>query len=284
MSNEQKYRESKIVEILFSMSSDFSELSFMWEFLPDDAKEEDSYISKESELVSDFEYKAKAVYRLIVVYLEVLNLKEYLADFKAEFPVLLIENRKKLFEGEYDDNSGENYSKIVGKLWHFLSPFEFSHQGYIGSLLKQTGLTYLERILRNTQLIIDEKNTMPKSEPQVYNSVKSVLKYLFPSSLHPKSSFLTPFKGYVPDILIPEIHTAVEYKYADTEKKLKSQIDEITVDTKSYTGDEKYKIFYAVFYVTDDFWGIDKFEAVWKGKDFPKNWKFIYIIGKKYSD
>lgn len=82
---------------------------------------------------------------------------------------------------------------------------------------------------------------------------------------------------------MPEIYTAVEYKYADTEAKLKTQIDQVVADTKGYTGDTNYKIFYAVFYVTDDFWGIDKFETAWKEMEFPKNWKGIYIIGQNYS-
>ena len=40
MTNEQKYRESKIVETLWSMGSDFSELSFMWEYASDEARKE----------------------------------------------------------------------------------------------------------------------------------------------------------------------------------------------------------------------------------------------------
>jgi hypothetical protein len=281
MTNEQKYRESKIVETLWSMSSDFSELSFMWEYTSDEAKEEESYMYKEIELKDNLENKAKTVYKLIIAYLETSNLKEYLADFKTEFATLFTEKRNDLFDSEFDDGSGEMYSKTVSRLWHFLSPFEFSQQSYIDKLLKQTGVTYLERILRNTQVIINETNAKPTSEPQVYNAVKFVVKTVFPSALEPTSGFFKSFKNYNPDILVPEIHTAVEYKYADTETKLKAQIDQVVADTKGYTGDTNYEIFYAVFYVTDDFWGIDKFETVWKEMEFPKNWKGIYIIGKK---
>lgn len=279
--NEQKYRESKIVETLWSMSSDFSELSFMEEYASDEAKQDENYMDKEIELKKNFEHKAKTVFKLIIVYLETSNLKEYLTDFKAEFTTLFTGKKVGLFDNEYDDGSGQMYSKTATRLWQFLSPFEFSQESYIDKLLKQTGVTYLERILRNTQVIINETKAKPTSEPQVYNTVKFVVKSVFPSALEPTSGFFKSFKNYNPDILVPEIHTGIEYKYADTETKLKAQIDQVVADTKGYTGDTNYEIFYAVFYVTDDFWGIDKFETVWKEMEFPKNWKGIYVIGKK---
>ena len=277
--NEQSYRENKITETLWSMSGNFSELSFMWEYATEEQKSEESYMEKEIELKDNFEYKTKTIYKLVVTYLETSNLKEYLTDFKTEFATLFTSGN--LFDQGFDNDSGHTYSETITKFWHFLSPFEFSQQSYIDKLLKQTGVTHLERILRNTQVIINETNTKPTSEPQVYKAVKFVVKSVFPSALEPTSGFFKSFKNYNPDILVPEIHTAVEYKYADTEAKLKNQIDQVIADTKGYTGDTNYEIFYAVFYVTDDFWGIDKFETVWKEMEFPKNWKGIYIIGKK---
>ncbi len=278
--NEQTYRENKIVETLWSMSSDFSELAFMWEFASEEAKKEEDYMYKEIEINDNFEHKAKTVYKLIITYLEAANLKEYLNDFKNEFATLFT-TKGNLFEREVNNDTAELYSKTVSKFWHFLSPFEFSQQSYIDKLLKQTGVTYLERVLRNTQVIINETNAKPTTEPQVYKAVKFVVQSVFPSALEPTSGFFKSFKNYNPDILVPEIHTAVEYKYADTETKLNNQIGQVVADTKGYTGDTNYEIFYAVFYVTDDFWGINKFETVWKKMEFPKNWKGIYIVGKK---
>ncbi|EPU1022796.1 hypothetical protein ACVUNK_004389, partial [Escherichia coli] len=92
--------------------------------------------------------------------------------------------------------------------------------------------------------------------------------------------FLKSFKEYKPDILIPELFTAVEYKYASTEEKLKSTIEQIAADVKGYTGDNDYNIFYAVFYVTTDFWGLEKFMNVWNENKFPQNWIPVYVVGK----
>ena len=280
MINEIEYRENKIKELLWSMSSDYSELSFMWEYTPDETKSEPEYLFKEADIQDNFEEKAKSVYQMIIAYLESVNHIEYLKDFKAEFSKLL-NDRKELFSGEINNDIAELISKTVGKFWKFLAPFEFSQRSHIEKLLKQTGVIYLERILRNTQVILNETKTNPTTEPQVYNAVKFVVQSVFPSALAPNSGFFKSFKNYHPDILIPEIHTAIEYKYADSLAKLKTQVDEVAADTKGYTGDTNYEIFYAVFYVTDDFWGIDKFQNVWEEMEFPKNWKGIYIVGKK---
>jgi hypothetical protein len=281
MTKEQKYRENKITENLWSMSSDFSKLSLMWQYTPAVEKKEENYINQETALEENFIYKAKTVYRLITTYLETLKLNEYLNDFKKEFATLFTDSPETLLESDLCEETGEEYNKIVSKIWLFLAPFEFSEKSYIDKLLKQTGVKYLEHILRNTQVIINKTGLTLKSEPQIYNTVKFVVESVFPSSLKPTSGFFKSFKNYNPDILIPEIHTAVEYKYADTEEKLKSQVDQVIADTKGYTGDTNYEIFYAVFYVTENFWGIDKFETVWKEMQFPKNWKGIYVIGKK---
>ena len=280
MDKDRNYRENKIEETLWSMSSDFSELAFMWEYTSTESKQEENYLYKEVELKDSFEHKAKTVYKLIITYLESLNLREYLNDFKNEFSKLFIDSHE-LFESKINNDIAEIYSMAVSRFWQFLSPFEFSQQSYIDKLLKQTGVIYLERILRNTQVILNHIKTIPTSEPQVYKAVKFVIQAAFPSALEPTSGFFKSFKNYEPDILIPEIHTAVEYKYADDDKKLKAQIEQVIADTKGYTGDTNYEIFYAVFYVTSDFWGIDKFENVWKEMEFPKNWKGIYIVGKK---
>lgn len=103
---------------------------------------------------------------------------------------------------------------------------------------------------------------------------------MFTGAKSPRSSFIKSFKEYKPDILIPELHAAVEYKYANSAEKLKSTIDQICADVTGYTGDSDYRIFYAVFYVTQDFWGQEMFARVWSEMNFPKNWKAFYIVGK----
>lgn len=174
---------------------------------------------------------------------------------------------------------GDFYSVFLEKMNTFLSSFEFTRSNQ-SNHMRIAGIFFLQTILRNTQVIIEKNKAKIKSETDVYNAVKSTLEVIFTSSKSPKSNFIKTFKEFKPDILIPELYAAVEYKYASDEAKLKSTIEQIASDVKGYTGDKDYRVFYAVFYVTRDFWGQDKFNKVWEEQDFPKNWIPFYIIGR----
>lgn len=140
---------------------------------------------------------------------------------------------------------------------------------------------HLETILKNTEYIINQLNLKPKSEASVYNAVKHVIFSIFFKSKNAGSNFLKISKEFKPDILVPEAKSAVEYKYAKDETKLKATIEQIAADAKGYTGDSEYEYFYAVFYVTKDFWGENRFYEAWKEFNFPENWIPIYIKGKE---
>ncbi len=277
MTNERKYREEKIRELLYKMSSTFSELAHLWEY---GDKKDEEYYQHEGYLKDNFSSNSIQLYTLITCYFESLNLDNHLNEFKIQIKPL-IDDPKQLFNAIPNDDIAELVSITLEKIWGFLITFEFSQGSYLDKLLKQVGLNYLETILKNTQVILNKVKATPTSETQVYNKVKFVIHSVFRSSVDAKSNFFKCFKKYDPDVLIPELHAAIEYKYADTENKLKTQLDQIAADTKGYTGDLTYQIFYAVFYVTDDFWGIDKFEQAWEEMKFPKNWKAFYVVGKK---
>jgi len=270
------YIEDKILSILSRMGSTFYELSLLHE-IGEEPKE--LYYEKELSIKDKFLTDADLAYMIICCYLESKNLTDYLVVFKKTIRPM-IDDPKQLFNSVYDEYVGEQFSIFLPKLWNFLIPFEFSQGTYLDQLLKQAGVTYLERILRKTQVILDKVKVFPASEPQVYKEVKFVIESVFTDSKSPSGEFLKNFKNYKPDVLIPEIHAAVEYKYAKSERELKSQFDQICADTHAYTDNPTYQLFYAVFYVTNDFWGIDKFKQAWREMKTPKNWKGIYIIGK----
>jgi len=277
MEKEKKYREEKITSILSEMYSIFSELSFLWEYSHE--KESEEYLEKESKLKDDFKGLANSLYNLICCYFESIELKDYLSEFKKYFQPIL-SDRGNLFKSIYIEEIAEQISWYTSEVWRFIQPFEFSQGEYLDRLLQNTGIFYIEKILKNTQVILNRLGVQPNTEPQIYNEVKFVVQCVYPSALEPSPGFFKCFKNYRPDILIPELHIAVEYKYADSEAKLKNQIDEISADTKAYTDDLTYNIFYAIFYVTEDFWGIEKFKEAWATMKYPKNWKAFYIVGR----
>jgi hypothetical protein len=137
----------------------------------------------------------------------------------------------------------------------------------------------LENILNSTAAILNKRGITPRSEVDVYREVRSTLEAVFPAAKSPKSNFIKTAQEYRPDILVPELHAVIEYKFAESEAKLKSTIAQISDDVKGYTGDTDFNLFYAVFYVKADFWGPEKFKAVWAEKKFPENWRAIYVVG-----
>ncbi len=61
--------------------------------------------------------------------------------------------------------------------------------------------------------------------------------------------------------------------------ELVKTIDEILIDVQGYANNQTYKIFYAVFYVSPGLITKQSFDAMWKARDFPDNWKGILVEG-----
>jgi hypothetical protein len=229
-------------------------------------------------LKQSFIWNLESLYLSTLAYLDERNLNHCIGIFLKMFgeDITCLKYCDQFVTGE---DFREPQNVFLAKLNVFLSSFEFTESAW-EKRKRNAGLIYLKRILRNTHLITAKMVTPPKSETEVYNAVKDTLSVIFNNSITPKSNFLKSFKEYKPDILIPELFAAVEYKYASTEEKLKSTIEQIAADVKGYTGDNDYNIFYAVFYVTTDFWGLEKFRNVWNENKFPHNWVPVYVVGK----
>ena len=278
--NNQTYIENRITDLLSEMGSSFSDLQQRFEM--------DSYIGNEDTSYEEIEIRdmiksyfidnAKSVYKLICNYIEQLKHTEYLSDFKSTMKSYFDEPTT-ILKGEMNDYDGQVYSKLIQDISDFLNAYEFYGERGYEYLMKRAGILYLENILENTAVIINDLGKKPNSETNVYKSVKVVCRAAFPTAVYPTSPFISIAKEYKPDILITYLNCAIEYKYATDENRLKEIIDQILIDVHGYSNHPTYKIFYAVFYVKPDIWGRKKFEEVWKEKKFPQNWKGIYVVG-----
>jgi hypothetical protein len=235
----------------------------------------DWWIEEDEQLKLSHESMIKSLHNHIICYFDMMKLNSYLDIFIkkfGEFP-----NTTDAYNGiDFEPFNGEIYNQYLHELSSFLSPFDFFKKDLS---IKQTGIKYLETILKNTATAIYKMKQKPISEAEVYNAVKILIESIFPTSKNAGSNFLKTAKEFKPDILIPELSAAIEYKYAKDETKLKTTIEQIAADVKGYTGDQDYNVYYAVFYVTNDFWGESKFEQVWADNKFPKNWRAFYVVG-----
>lgn len=225
-----------------------------------------------------FEWNLESLYLSSLTYLDEKKLNHCINIFIKIFgeDVTCLKNSDQFVTGE---DFMEPQNVFLAKLNVFLSSSEFIESAW-EKRERNAGLTYLKRILENTHLITAKMSISPKTETEVYNAAKDTINVIFSNCKFPQSNFIKSFKEYNPGILIPELFAAVEYKYASSEQKLKTTIEQIAADVKGYTGDNDYNIFYAVFYVTTDFWGLEKFKIVWRENDFSPNWIPIYVVGK----
>ena len=141
----------------------------------------------------------------------------------------------------------------------------------------------MERVLSNTTALLHELNVTPKSESQIYDAVCGILKLIFPSASDaPKGKFAKVFKKYEPDIVVPELSAAIEYKFINSEQDLRSLLGQIADDVQGYTGNPQYKLFYAVIYLTRDV-GLERCELAWSECHFPNHWIPIFVVGPTAS-
>lgn len=171
------------------------------------------------------------------------------------------------------------YNVFLRELRNLLAPFNVLSTS-IAQYERQAGALYLERILNNTAALVQWSGVKVERETDVSRAVRDMLYLLFPRARNaPPAKFIGALKSYVPDILIPELCVAIEYKYVDSDEKLKTAIEGIAVDVPAYTGDAGYDTFYAVFYLTSHFCTAEHFYVAWSEFSFPANWKSIFVVG-----
>ncbi|CAD5258088.1 MULTISPECIES: hypothetical protein [unclassified Imperialibacter] len=91
-----------------------------------------------------------------------------------------------------------------------------------------------------------------------------------------KASFIQQFKTYDPDILIPELNVAIEYKFIRKGNIIEDYIDQVKTDANNYKGDNRYENFVAVLCIEDSASATeDNIRESWTAKNFPDNWDLV---------
>ena len=241
------------------------------------------YMSESNGIEYDDEYpgwtkswlkmRLEDLYFLIIAYLEGRDMLQFLETFKSKFKEQ-IANETDLLETTQTHPEGEGELKIIVGFKQFLEPFKF----FDSRQLKEDENLKLESILRNTGFILKNIKTVIKKEADIYNEVKWILGLYYPSTRRKnKAAFIEEFKSYNPDILIPELKVAIEYKYIDSPSdNIDEFIDQLKVDATNYVDDYKYDTFYAVIYIEDiSIATPESIEVAWKSKRFPNNWNLV---------
>jgi len=230
-----------------------------------------------AQLEIQFKEIATKLCLICCAYFESKGMNSYLQDFKIEMRSFL-DNDNKLFQAtRFDEQLGQYFSVFDDKIDDYLNAFPaFSSLDFI---MKRPGLKYLEHILENTHIVLNAMGVIPQKETEISRNMKFICEVTFPDTQFLGEPFVKAAKCYKPDLLIPSLNVAVEYKYAKTKQRLINTIDEILADVKGYSDHSTYKLFYAVFYVNANIISRQRFSEIWREKGFPKNWKGVLVTG-----
>lgn len=235
---------------------------------------------EEYELENQFKRFADQIVIYCKAYIEMQGLTRLLDEFSAKASSF-VESRKRLLAGEFDPEGMERYSSFTIFVRNYLTSFEFFDSGFVEKQAQREGVKILESIIRATPEILKSSDITPERETHITKAVSPIVKYAFPSAatVGQGQSFWTIGKFYKPDILIPRLKSAIEFKYASTEQCFITTVEQIHVDVEGYGGNPDYILFYAAFYVKAGVCSEERCQAIWDERRFPVNWKAIFVFG-----
>ncbi|PYC04923.1 hypothetical protein [Pseudomonas sp. MB-090624] len=216
----------------------------------------------------------------IIAYLSLLEkdslLRQFYSKFGEDFDAISAARAM-----AYIHETGEHANNHLIEIKSFLRGLNFYGSGTLTQ--NELQIAILERVLRSTVQVCAATKTVIKKEKCIQDALKNYLQITFPTTIgssvaHPKIN-----KKYFCDIYIEELGIGIEVKLSRTKANLDSALAEISDDVVGYGKHPHYTKFYALFYVTEDILGLERFTATWKSRNYPSNWTPIYVIGKPVS-
>lgn len=221
--------------------------------------------------------RIRDLFHYILAYLEARAMTHFLETFKEKFHAI-IDDDKIITKAEITHPEGEPELVIITQFKQFLDPFKF----FDYQQTREDETLKLISILKNTDFILKNCNIEINNETDINKQMRWVLGLYYPSCRERnKASFIQEFKSYIPDILIPELKTAIEYKYIKSKThNLDEFIDQIRADASNYTEDYRYETFVAVICIENTSVATpENIEVAWKAKKFPNNWELVVVNG-----
>jgi hypothetical protein len=262
------YLKTQIIDLAKIIDSNYYEYQIL-------STEGEYYHQEEaSDILRFIHICIQRLYKAICVYLEDEDLKSYLESFKEKFKNR-VEDFKEITIGlEMPEDSDSLVSlPIASDIKSFLSPFIFF------STAKSDSTEYdrLLNILKSTSQILAKTKEDKSSEAPIYNEVAWVLDFYFKVRRGFPTGFRGKFGSYRPDILIPEVFTAIEYKYVREKALLNPHLDALRSDANNYTGDYEYNYFVAVICFEKLLFTEENIRTAWDEKIFPSNWELVIV-------
>lgn len=167
---------------------------------------------------------------------------------------------------------------------HWNSPILHDISAYVDVLEDACGAPALERrlledLLQGTGTWLLRNEIVPAREEDIKRPMNLLLKQVFPTS-HANPQIGHIFKVFEADCGIPDLLTAIEYKYIDAPEKLGSTVASLYEDFSGYEGSRQWQRFYAVIYQTRPFATKQELIREKKLARIGDNWDFFLVHGQ----
>ena len=210
---------------------------------------------------------------------EKVGLSGYAKSIRADLKKIQAGKNKKnyLQKIERHDASDTFYSPALQRIRLFYSPFL-----PLMSTEVKTSTDVLERILKRTPEIVLYKHGAKgaSKEKDVENCLYEVLSHSF-SDASAQVTIPQRTKNYVMDLAVHSLMTGIEVKYAKSKTGFKKAVGEIYTDMKGYSGDYKWRKFYALIYLKNHISDAEKLFDEFKEVNAPMHWLPIIVTELK---
>lgn len=215
-------------------------------------------------------------YYLVLTYLEAKKMPILCTSFQSEFYTKINDNSE-LMKDEMFDPEGQPELVLLIKIRRYLEPFKLFDYTYE----QKNEVQKVKDIISETPFILANSRAHIVGEADIYKEIKWVLGLYYPKTRKlNKARFIEAYNNYHPDILIPELKLAIEYKYIKSNKQnVGEYIDQLKTDSTVYVNDEMYKEFIAAIHISDSSITTRAIvETAWKERKFPENWHLVVTI------
>lgn len=219
-------------------------------------------------------YYMQQLYHLILAYLEAKGLQKFADHFRTRFESKIL-NPKEIMKSTHVGEEYEPDLTMLSDFDAFLSPFK----AFDKNAKSDEEINRLMDVLKSTTHIVKGMGGTITNEASIYNPVRWVIKIYYPGARKGQGKFTGVFQYYNPDILIPELKTAVEYKFIRVGESVDKYLDQIVSDAKNYDEDQRYDNFIAVVCLESAAIATEKqVRTAWVGKKFPQNWDLAVVF------
>jgi hypothetical protein len=140
-------------------------------------------------------------------------------------------------------------------------------------------IALLERLLRNTAVLVHKRRVHPKNEKDVRDVMHDYLEATF-TEYRRDVKISGIVRDFRPDGGVRNLKAAIEFKFVDSQKEVSKAIGGIFEDVSGYSGSLDWIRFYSVIYQTQAFETEDRIRSEMARAGTLMTWKAILVTGR----